>query len=792
MFKKLLKASCLLLACALLLGGLCACGDTPQPDGSDAGEDLSPFLDLIKDGKALFNVVYNPADDETRAEVSNFIKELKKKDINAISVSDSDSTKVTDVEILVGASLRNREEYKVDTIPFGPKGFTYFVKDSKVVIAGGSDGATADGLKAFVSDVLNISGTDDLSNLQVDRTVAYTKTTNYRIKSVTIDGTPLSDFTIVSSEADYEMESATYFRDSVYNYTGCMLQISDTPAENNIIFKLVDNAGKDGYKVYVSDGDLIINCSYFNTFMKGTEAFVSSKLVRASGDLVFDKKFEYTTEVSRVYYKDFGAVGDGRTDDFKAIKAAHNFANIAGHTVVAEDGATYNMGTHAETINVQTNVIWTGARFTIDDSTVERNTTVSKTNIFTFARSIDSMKITTIATLSKGQTNIGVTFDEPKLIFLSDVENDDRRVYIRWGMNSNSGSLRQEVILVDENGNVDPSTPILWDYPEGLTATAYSIAEKPITAKGGTFTTICNRSESKSNYYARGLKVNRSNTTIENVKHYVTSEPDPKANPSGACPYTGFYSADYAHNVTFKKCLMTGHTMYKTTQSDGDYVSQGSYDTQVTRCNLVTWEQCTQSNDILDSTYWGVMASNFSKNLKYDGCTLSRFDAHQGMHNTTIINSELGHQKINAIGSGLLRIEDCTVNGNNVVVLRSDYGSTWEGDVIIKNVYLNNSGTATLLNCTWYNHKFGYTCYLPKNVTVDNVSLNLVSVVYVFAQMDSSGKDFSKPILPLGEVNENVIVMPEKIIVRNNLNNYTYKVSSHTGEAFANVELIKE
>ena len=65
---------------------------------------------------------------------------------------------------------------------------------------------------------------------------------------------------------------------------------------------------------------------------------------------------------------------------------------------------------------------------------------------------------------------------------------------------------------------------------------------------------------------------------------------------------------------------------------------------------------------------------------------LSRFDAHMGVCNATIKNSTLGHQGINAIGKGLLKIENCKIQGRTMVNLRSDYGSTWEGEIIFKTV----------------------------------------------------------------------------------------------------------
>ena len=72
---------------------------------------------------------------------------------------------------------------------------------------------------------------------------------------------------------------------------------------------------------------------------------------------------------------------------------------------------------------------------------------------------------------------------------------------------------------------------------------------------------------------------------------------------------------------------MTGHRSYLTSFNN---TYMGSYDINLGNAINITWRGCTQLNDITDERYWGVMCSNFGRNLTYDGCVLSRFDAHEG------------------------------------------------------------------------------------------------------------------------------------------------------------------
>ena len=417
-----------------------------------------------------------------------------------------------------------------------------------------------------------------------------------------------------------------------------------------------------------------------------------------------------------IRYSDLGAKGDGKTDDTDALAATHELANRFGLRVRADEGYTYYIGSKAHTAHIKTDTDFGTATFVIDDREVENR----EASIFWVGSAKQSFPLQSVKTLKKGQPSLGISLPEPCLVTVTDTTV---KRYIRYGLNPTNGAAQTDVILVNERGAIDSNAPLVWDFDQLSSIVALPIDTDTLRITGGRFRTIANRAESKYTYYSRNIAIRRSNVIVSGLEHRVEGEGDQGA------PYGGFlHIADCAF-VTVENTVLTGHKTYITIGRADKPVPMGSYDISVNRALNVSFKNCTQTNDINDRTYWGIMGSNYSKNLRYDYCILSRFDAHMGVANAGIRNSTLGHMGINAIGTGTFTVENCTIRGNSLVNLRADYGSTWQGELVIRNcTFVPSNGRPVVASLITGNysglHDFGYTCYMPERIRIENLHID--------------------------------------------------------------------
>ena len=439
-----------------------------------------------------------------------------------------------------------------------------------------------------------------------------------------------------------------------------------------------------------------------------------------------------------VRYSDFGAKGDGKTDDMNAIVATHEFANKNGLKVKADDRATYYISGKHQTAIIQTDTDFGSASFIIDDTDVENR----QANIFEVISKYPSYKINEIHSLKKNQKKINVSFLRKSIVT---VTNSHKKQYIRFGLNQNNGQSQTDIFIVDKNGLIAKNTPILWDFDTITSVNVFPMDEKVLKITGGNFTTIANKEPSEYKYYQRNILIKRSNVVVDGLKHLIVGEENQGA------PYGGFLFIKDCENVTVQNAILTAHKTYKTIGNAGKPVSMGSYDIQVNRALNVLFFNCTQTNDINDTNYWGIMASNYSKNLTYDSCILSRFDAHMGVYNPEIRNSTIGYAGINLIGFGTFILENSKVYSNRLINLRRDYGSTWQGNFRIRNTVFvptllnENLGYHLFIGFNNGQHDFGYTCYMPQKITIENLFIDdskLSKEVNLHAIFDDFNPDF--------------------------------------------------
>ncbi len=746
---------CLLLGMTLIFSG---CNTDSSADGTAEGSS-SPVSDvpgilIAGEGAPEYVVIRpdNPAKGETDAAVL-VRKYMENCGVKTKISTDWEKNPVSEYEIVIGDTLRDDtdEGMSLDLHDMGANGFFVKVSGSRIYICGGTPASTLKAAEYFLTQFFGYSGDVDtasaVTSVSVPVDYEYIERQSYDITSVTVDGKDLREFRIIWDDAllehqvkDYMTRIQSYF----YNKAGIWMEIDrmKTGTGPALVISGTHQRESGMMSVSVKDGNLLLNLEPLIGFDRGFSDFTGKYFDSAKGEVKLDASFKYEYNVmGPVTYLEFGAKGDGVTNDIAAIIAAHEFANAFDLPVKADAGKTFYIGLASAGAVIKTDTDFTGAKFIIDDREVPDNQRgVSIFNVVS-TKAPYYYKIEGTMPLKQAQANIGITLPEDSMIVLT--EKGTRR-YIRKGANANDGSDQTELIVVDKNGNVDPAAPIIWDYKGVTSAQVIPMDKETLTIKGGTFTTIANNYIPVSGYYTRGFKINRSNVVMDGVTHYVENE-----GKDGA-PYSSFLNIQSCANITVQNCVFTPHiTFYR--MVDGARKSQGTYDITPNRVVNLTFKNCSQTISIMDEKYWGIMGSNFCKNITLDGCSFSRFDAHQGVANATILNCELGWTGLNAIGFGTLRVENTISHGATFINLRNDYGSTWQGDVIIRNCTWQpnrgknlTTGTYALIGgSNTEDHDFGYQCYMPENITIENLhiddskALTSYNGIYIFANLNT-------------------------------------------------------
>lgn len=421
--------------------------------------------------------------------------------------------------------------------------------------------------------------------------------------------------------------------------------------------------------------------------------------------------------ISHVNYEMFGAIGDGITDDGKAIYNAHVFANANKLPIIANGSKTYFIK-EIEEIPIKTNVNWNGAHFIIDEGTNTKSVfklESSKVTVTDVSNIEINMKTRIISQLA-GYGNC-----------LVHVKNLNKNQYIRKGSNANGGEYQADLFRIDNKGTL--LNDVMWDFDSITEIELFTIDKEQLILENGHFTSIENTSEvDTAPYYYRGIECRRSNVLIRNCSHNNINNVDELGGPS-----LGFFYFWGCANINIENITLNPRfTRYYSESSSRPGTARGSYEIRFDKCCNIIIDKVTVDN--FNTDYWGCHTSNYCKDMIVINSTLNRIDAHQGIYNLTVRDCILGHQGVRVVGKGSLILDNCTVYSDSCLTLRSDYGSTWEGSISLTNIIHKPSCTRNNVRIIYYNNTrnwdFGYDCYLCKNLIIENYLLDDSSVDY--------------------------------------------------------------
>ena len=609
----------------------------------------------------------------------------------------------------------------------------------------------------------------------------------YDITSIMIGGRDIRDYVICVNESDTESyRLAKYLNEILLENAGFELSIAEYGSVTDKYISIItaERSGGEGFYVKVNSRNLEIVSEFSNKTLDMGILYFTEKIALGEGEITLS---DAKANVRDISYEEFGAVGDGKTDDSEAIRATHIYANEYGHTVVADSRNTYYIGPMEEAIPIKTDVYWGSANFIIDDSKIKSGNEARKVSVFTVISDSERvvLKPESCEAIAKINAQGGIDAESCKKLDLGlgypallVVYNNSLRQYTHIGVSA-SGYIQQETVVIDKDGNIDEKTRFCFDFETVTYIHVYRNDDTPIVIDGGIFTQIV-YSPKKSEYlsYSRNISVNRSNTTIKNISYQIRGEAE------NGFPYVPFLYAQTANNVLFENCRIQAHkAFYVKGSAPNNQVAMASYAMGANGCANVTFKKCIQTNFFdetgearAETTYF-VSISN-SKNLTVEESVFSNVLAARNNSNISITDSAVGF--ISAVGSGSLNIVDSHMYSDVLITLRAYDGAYWNGDIVIKDVTVHNVSDVSLISASWYNYNFGINASLPESITIDNLLLVNDAKINVFSPnfVETSNKNPSREEVedydgtPIK--NRNPLKPTEKIEISSNSENYTF------------------
>lgn len=487
----------------------------------------------------------------------------------------------------------------------------------------------------------------------------------------------------------------------------------------------------------------------------------------------------------KLTYSMFGAKGDGKTNDYEAVRAAHTYANSLYNntgitvTVFGEKGKNYYISTTGSyeakksPVEIITDVDWQNCTFTIDDYADQDKDGVNDIhtgypvfNVVSDMKNIDggtsviditaaeyntyasekigpelkdaSAIISAVknSSLYKNQYHKGIKKDFDRCTVWAAFVEDNGKRWRRKGTSESSWPKTGEIITFNsETGEI--LTNIDFEYPDLYRLRVFPIRKNNIRIGNAKFITKTNNvvytGETQNSYTNRGINVEYTgNVSLHDITHTL----DEKAHPytdtyqknSSANAYYGFIYVKSGSYISLDSVRLSAHTPCLQKKKTDTYI--GTYDLAVDNGAYLYMNDLGYSDystDILDDSRWGMIGTNQTKAVFVENSTINRFDAHRGITDLYIYDSTVGVKGLTIDGQGKFYAEKVTFDTPKYILqLRADYGACWDGDMYFRDITFNlgKEPASALVNAeNQENWYFGNTAYFP-NLYFDTLTIN--------------------------------------------------------------------
>lgn len=457
-----------------------------------------------------------------------------------------------------------------------------------------------------------------------------------------------------------------------------------------------------------------------------------------------------------VNYEMFGAKLDGIEDDTAAAIACHEFANEHGFKVEQHRGTLYLKTATADNCPIiKTPCDWTGMTILMTEAMAKNTIMKVVPDAGLQSRSLTAEEIAQL------------TSDTINIPFLANYKNHICHFQTNINIGKRDGFpdddyIYRETVTVDRHGNLidgklfrhmTDATTIYMKYQ--------SITDVPIEIKGAKI--ILNTTDDSK---IPSIYISRSNATISNMAFEIASQTS-----TNSLEYKGsIFVFEYCYNTMIEKLCGENFTTFYEEGADNKATCYAFYLNGLSRCTV---------RDCVLLRGWGPIQTQYCKDMIFKDSTLGRVDNHYHCRNYTVTNCTFttSHSCINiGYGDGQFLIdgvrfikfaEPDTPLFNYCINLRGEFCALYSGDLIIRNVYVENN-TGEYINIVrgsygdYFNFSDDPSIILPlafPRTTIENVSYTTDNVEVVRYEVNEA----SYPV-----VNSLPIVAPSVDIVNVN------------------------